>query len=278
MEIVNNAFVNQTAAYYNSGGLIVGTQRIPYYNPQEYWQQANIETTLAIKTTNIVETIKGENFIDKALYIGRIPEHLGHFIMEGLPRLSEVLNFDIPIIGYTTKGFLPSGFETLPKEDIKWIFSRFKNKFIEISETDTFMVNTLYVPQLPIKMCNNCEEPWRLSKLIKFLKDEAIKETGIVNCEDVLYLTRFDETMEDINTTMESLNESSFEVHNPRSSLATQISKVSLAIKLYGIMGSNTHLSIFGRKEADTYWFPRRNIERVRNQLICDLTKTYNLY
>ncbi|MFB6305508.1 MAG: hypothetical protein ABEH43_00690, partial [Flavobacteriales bacterium] len=47
MELVKNAYVDRNGAYYQSGGLVVGSQRIPNDHPMEYWQQANQELTLS---------------------------------------------------------------------------------------------------------------------------------------------------------------------------------------------------------------------------------------
>ena len=56
-----------------------------------------------------------------------------------------------------------------------------------------------------------------------------------------------------------------------------QIAKFSVAEKLTGRMGSNTHLAIFANKDAICE-FEKRGVthETLRNQLICELVKTYN--
>ena len=56
-----------------------------------------------------------------------------------------------------------------------------------------------------------------------------------------------------------------------------KIAKISFANELYGNVGSNTHLGIFAKKDAIINWTPRGSYEEGdRNQLICDLVKTYN--
>lgn len=114
MNIIKNSYVNRNGAYYNSGGLIEGTQRISINHQTKYWQQGNIENFLSLNVDNIGDEIK----IKEAIYVGRIPTHFGHFIMEGMARLCDVVNINKPIIGYITDGYLPEGIKVTVSKNI----------------------------------------------------------------------------------------------------------------------------------------------------------------
>lgn len=89
MKIITEAIVNRGAAYNSVGGLITGTQRISEKHTIDYWQQANFSINLAIDINNL----KDIKEIETAVYVGRIPTHFGHFLMEGLARLCYTCNF-----------------------------------------------------------------------------------------------------------------------------------------------------------------------------------------
>jgi len=266
MEIVRNAFVNRIGAYYESGGLIEGTQRIPINHQSYYWQQANFENTLSINSNNISNKIE----IDEAIYIGRIPTHFGHFLMEGLPRLCDVVNIDKPIIGYITDGFLPDGIKPTPEKEIRWvIMTATKEYFYEINEDETYLVKILFVPKLPYHLSNSCSEPWRMVNLINKLVTTARNENDDITNIDFYHLTNYHDNVVSIV----------FKYSDPNESLSKQIAKISYADNLFGKIGSNTHLSLFAKWEAKTNWESRSSYkESDRNQLICDFVKTFNLH
>ena len=276
MEIIKNGFVTQNGAYYNSGGLVNDSQRITSNHVMDYWQQGNITTNLAINKNEILKLIK----IEKALYVGRIPLHFGHFIIEGLARLCDAANFDIPIIGYLTTGFLPEGILTTPIDDIRWVINSVTNQyFYEITDSETYQIETLYVPKLPIILSQSCSEPWRFTPIIKKIVTSALELypddfRQIANPTKIekLYLRRYEE-MNKCNIEPSIYNRES----NPTDSLAKQISYVCRADTLLGVMGSNTHLSIFAKSNVKTIWTHRGDLNTYRNQLICDLIKTYNI-
>lgn len=266
MEIINNSYVNRNGAYYTSGGLIEGTQRILINHQTKYWQQGNIENFLSLNLDNIKDEIK----IGEAIYIGRIPTHFGHFIMEGMARLCDVVNVNKPIIGYITDGYLPEGIKSTPQKEIRWVIqSATKEHFYEINENETYLVETLYVPKLPYHLSHSCSEPWRMNSIIKKIINCARSENNDVIELDKYCLTRYEDIKENAN----------FIYSDPTEPTSRQIAKISLANELYGKIGSNTHLSIFAKSEAKTNWIPRGSYqEGDRNQLICDLVKTYNKF
>lgn len=266
MRIINDAVVTRQGAYYSSGGLVVGSQRIPTEHLMEYWQQANAEIHLSTKfDSNTSSSIE----IDSALYVGRIPTHFGHFLLEGLPRLCEASNLGLPIIGYITNGFIPEGIKTSPLTDIHWIIKNTTNeKFIEVQESVKYMVKTLLVPSIPIQLSQSCAEPWRMSSIIKKLVESARYEHREIQEFESLYLIRFNE---EIDKTPYDV------ISDPLSKLSQQIAIVSHAKKLYGRIGSNTHISMFAPQRAQLEWISNGDyIQTHRNQLICDLVKTFN--
>jgi hypothetical protein len=264
MKIINNSYINRNGAYYNSGGLIEGTQRILINHQTKYWQQGNAENFLSLSIDNIKDEIK----INEAIYIGRIPTHFGHFIMEGMARLCDVVNINKPIIGYITDGYLPEGIKPTPQKEIRWgIESATNEHCYEIHEDETDLVEKLYVPTLPYHLSHSCSEPWRMSSIIKKIVDCARNENIDIFEIEKYCLSRYEDTKESRD----------FVYSDPTEPISRQIAKISLANELYGKVGSNTHLSIFAKSNAKTNWIPRGSYqEGDRNQLICDLVKTYN--
>jgi len=53
MEIIKKGYVNRNGAYYNSGGLIEGTQRILMNHQSNYWQQGNSENFMALNDDDV---------------------------------------------------------------------------------------------------------------------------------------------------------------------------------------------------------------------------------
>lgn len=265
MELVKDAYVDQSGAYYRSGGLIVGTQRIPNDHEMEYWQQANVETALA-KINRPAKTV------DTAMYVGRIPTHFGHFLLEGLPRLCDAVSLNVPTIGYITDGFLPEGIVATPREEIEWaIRSITTSPFLALDKEDVFHVKTLLVPTLPIKLSHSCAEPWRMTPMIqKLIKKARSENKDIKKPIWGLYLRRSGEN--DIREECDG-----YVLSDPSDKFSRQIAKVSYAPKLMGVTGSNTHLSMFAPASCETTWFSRGDSQQGdRNQLICDLVRTYN--
>lgn len=266
MDIIKNSYVDRNACYHNSGGLIDGTQRILMNHQTKYWQQGNVENFLSLNIDNVKNQIK----IEEAIYIGRIPTHFGHFIMEGMARLCDVVNISKPIIGYITDGYLPEGIKPTPQNEIRWIIQSATNEtFYEINEDEIYLVETLYVPRLPYHLSHSCSEPWRMCSIIKKIVDKARKENPDIVEIDRYCLNRYEDIKENSN----------FEYSDPTESISRQIAKISVVNELFGKIGSNTHLSIFAKSETKTNWIPRGSYqEGNRNQLICDLVKTYNIF
>jgi hypothetical protein len=264
MEIIKKGYVNRNGAYYNSGGLIEGTQRILMNHQSIYWQQGNSENFMALND----DDVKNEVYIDEAIYIGRIPTHFGHFIMEGLARLCDVVHFNKPMIGYITDGYLPKGIKPTPEKEIRWVIQAASSEpLYEINKNETYLVETLYVPKLPYHLSLSCSEPWRMSTVINKIIHKARQNNPDLPKIDKYYLSRYEDVKENNDYTYS----------DPTDSISMQIAKISVANELYGKIGSNTHLSLFARHNAKTNWTPRGSYqESDRNQLICDLIKTYN--
>ncbi len=245
---------------------MVGSQRIPHDHVMDYWQQANVETALA-KPKEALSNVS--HTIDRALYVGRIPTHFGHFWMEGFPRLCDAVTMDIPIIGYITDGFLPEGIKATPQKEIRWVIGAVTGaEFIEVGEKETIGVRTLFVPDLPIKLSHSCAEPWRMTAAIKKVVEKARMENPEVKDPwDHLYLMRLGEEIPDAD---------GYALSDPASSISSQIARVSFSAKLMGVIGSSTHLSMFAPSMCHTNWLSRDNDQANRNQLICDLVRTYN--
>lgn len=264
MKIVENSFVNRNGAYYSSGGLIEGTQRISIDHQTKYWQQGNIQNFLSLN----VDDIKDHIIINEAIYVGRIPTHFGHFIMEGMARLCDVDHLNKPIIGYITDGYLPEGIKATPQSEIRWVIrAATEELFYEMDEGDTYMVKRLYVPTLPYHLSHSCSEPWRMRSIINKIVNCARNENKDIPEIDKYYLSRYEDVKDSEGITYS----------DPTEPISRQIAKVSVANELYGIVGSNTHLSIFAKSSAKTNWVSRGSHEEGdRNQLICDLVRTYN--
>lgn len=259
MKIFNDVYITRDAAYKSCGSIILGTQRISLDQPQEYWQNANLEMTLSkhLKETDIVQ--------EPLLYVGRIPRHFGHFLLEGLPRMAELINLNMPFIGYATNGFLPPGIESMKIEEIYKVISLIsEQKFYEIAENEVYNSKTLIVPDLPITLSHTTNDPEKMSKLIKKIVLKCRELHPYINDIDTLRLNRLDEKCDDNS-------------NNPNDSITLQIAKVSMAKNLLGKSGSNTHLSMFANKFTKLSWEHRNDPDQTdRNQLICDLIKTYN--
>lgn len=256
MEIIKNAYVTQNAAYYNSGGIVMNSQRIHNNHPIPYWQQGNFETPAA----NNFENIKPKKIIDQAIYVGRIPTHFGHFIMEGLPRLCDIVSMNIPIIGYATKGNLPpSNTNWIDKDSVDWVIKTLSNKkFHEVCKDEVYQVKNLYVPYNPYHLSHSCSEPWRMSEMINKIVLKAIEDNPKIKQVRELDLPKY--------------------AYKKYPHISKQIAKVAKADKITGDMGSNTHLSIFASHKAKTNWESRGHIETDRNQAICDIVKSYNIH
>jgi hypothetical protein len=272
IEIVNKAFVDKNAAYYNSGGIINGTQRMPTNHLIDYWQQDNAELNLSHDFKVEKSLIK----VKSALYVGRIPVHFGHFLMEGLPRLCDTVNFNIPLIG-----MMPSLDETKPEnknkaEAIKWLLETITDEpFYKVVENQFYRIDKLYVPTVPLVLSQSCGEPWRMTKIIAKIVKKARKDNPDVkdNIKN-LYLKRDGETIMYGSPELLGAEYSTSEDH-----ISKQIAKVSYAIMLSGKTGSNTHLSLFARHNTMTNWTYRHDyLQTNRNQLICDFIKTFNKF
>jgi hypothetical protein len=264
MKIVKDALVTRDGAYYSSGGLIPGTQRFPTNHRMEYWQQGNLELNLAVKLNR-----KPNRVMETALYAGRIPLHFGHFLMEGLPRMCDSVEFsDIPMVGYYTEGFLPEGIEAMDIEDAKRIVEAFSsNGLSEIEDKEVVQVKQLILPELPLVLSQSCSEPWRMTEMISLIVKRALELYPNTKEIGYLYLTRLKEEAQHPEVIQ----------NHPSDDIFLQIAKVVKANCLAGVIGSNTHLSMFASKRTKTEWMPRGDYEQAhRNQCICDLIRTYN--
>jgi hypothetical protein len=259
--IYNNVYVTRTAAYRSNGAIIPGTQRISTEQPQKYWQGANIDVKLYKDFALYDEVIN----IDSAVYVGRIPKHFGHFLLEGLPRMCDLINLKLPFVGYITEGCLPEGIKSMKVEEIYKMISLISSeKFYEIAENEIYFCNTLFVPTLPVVLSHTVQDPVKMSTLINHI---------VVRCRD-LHSDVLDIEHLHLNRLEEKISERS---NDPNDPLTLQIAKVSRAKSLYGKAGSNTHLSMFAGKFTKLNWQNRNDPDQTdRNQLICDLIKTYN--
>jgi predicted methyltransferase len=123
------------------------------------------------------------------------------------------------------------------------------------------------VQTVPYHVSHSCAEPWRMSSLINKIVNCARLDNDDIFKIEKYCLSRYEDVKENID----------YIYSDPTESISRQIAKISLANELYGKVGSNTHLSIFAKSEAKTNWIPRGSyLEGDRNQLICDLVKTYN--
>ena len=271
MKLITNAYVTSNGVYNEQGGLIIGSQRISNNHPDVYWQQSNIELTLSKDITKF----KIKKTIPSVVFVGRIPRHFGHFIMEGLPRLCDVYKLNLPIICDIVTGNLPPDMRVLPVEDIKWVISCLTKKKIykhPIKE-EVYKVKNLYIPDLPFHLSHNCSEPERMkemiSKIISCVWKKHLKLP--IKRIDNLYLIRDGEKLN------KSLSKK-YTIANTKAHISKQICDVSIADSLHGIIGSSTHISIFAHQNCLLRLTPRKHIQAVRNQAICDLVKSYNDY
>lgn len=270
MKLIKNAYVTRAGVYNSVGGLIIGSQRINNNHPDLYWQQAGLELTLSkdFKESKIQKTI------NKAVFVGNIPQHFGHFIMEGLPRLCDVHKLNLPMIGCIATGNLPPEMRVLPVEDIKWVISCLTNKkFHQTQPKKIYKVENLYVPDLPYHLSHHCTEPERMTDMIKLIVNKAI-QTIPKNQQFIiknLYLPRDGEKL-----TKSILNKHT--IASTHFHISGQIANVVRAESLHGIIGSSTHISIFAHQNCLLNLTPRKHIQAVRNQAICDLVKSFNDY
>lgn len=268
-----NVLVNKYGAYAKIGinqfSLIEGTSRISSKHPNEYWRNAYEEVPKLIEVTS-------HKNIPVAIYIGRIPLHLGHFIMEGLPKLNLIyaysFNQNSKFIGYITKGILPSGDITaLNTEDVQQIMNiamddqdGYNDRFYDCENENYMVEDFYYIPheKYPYFLSDHVANPSDIAPFIKKIKNYSLEKYSQETIKE-LYLPRHD----DDNFSYDKWPENIFE----------QIAKVSVAEKLTGRMGSNTHLAIFANKDTICQ-FEKRGAahETLRNQLICELVKTYN--
>lgn len=268
-----NVLVNKDGAYHHFGlgefGLINGTARININHPNEYWRGAYEETP------NIIKPHSHKN-IPVAIYVGRIPLHLGHFIMEGLPKINLISEYSFNqranFIGYITEGILPSGSVTaLDINDVTQIINiamddkyGYRHRFYDCEDMNYMVEDFYYITheKYPYFLSDHVANPGDITPLIQKIKEYSLKRYPQEAIKE-LYLPRHD----DDNFSYDKWPENLFE----------QIAKVSVAEKLTGRMGSNTHLAIFANKDT-VCEFEKRGAahETVRNQLICELVKTYN--
>ena len=255
--IYHNTIVTQDAAYKENTAIIPFTQRISLDQPQHYWQQANQEIHLSKQFTP-------NKFYKQAIYIGRIPLHFGHFLIEGLPKMSDLPFLDLPFIGYLTRGNLPPETNTLKESEARKLINLIsKNQFIEIETNDQIKVDQLFFSKPPLTISHTVHDPQKMSKLIKHITTECHKIHNIQPI-DTLYLNRIDEEILNIS-------------NDPNSELTLQIDKVANAKILLGKTGSNTHLSMFANNKTITNFTPRGNpYDTDRNQLLCELIRMYN--
>ena len=269
MKIISNAYITQDGVYNSAGGLVEGTQRISSNHLLPYWQQGNLDQKLALPLDELSKRLDIDT-IEEAVYVGRIPMHLGHFLIEGLGRLSDVVGLSLPVVGYFTLGILPQGILPIPSGSFQWLISAILDGSdgIFVTEHKVQYVKTLLIPEQPIILSQSCAEPWRLTPLISKIVEYARKANPDVQHIDRLHLKRYNEP-----------DDFFYQPNSPLDPIHRQIARVSHADYLYGTAGSNTHLSIFGKQNARTEWLPRGNYqETMRNQLICDLVKTYNTH
>lgn len=273
MEIIENAIVDKDGAYYESGGLIYGTPRFPQDHKIKYWQQENKDIPLAKdfddNESHYKCNLKYNKKIDKAIYVGRLSTHLGHFILESLPKLSEAIMLDYPIIGKMEYNKSKNKSVKHSNKNIKWLFkTSTNNNFFNIESDEIYMINKLFLPQRPILLSESCSEPWKMKSIINKIVIAARKRHKKIKNVDHLYLKRFNEDV---------INFNNYTISNPKEHISKQIAMISRAKNLYGIMGTNTHLSIFSQSITNCKWDKRGDfIERMRNQVICDLIKTFN--
>lgn len=255
--IYHNTIVTQNAAYLENNSILENSQRIPTHQPQHYWQQANLEISLS---KNLIPN----KIVKEAIYIGRIPLHFGHFLIEGLSKMTDLPFLNLPFIGYLTKGFLPPNIYPMKESEARKIINIIsKNTFIELNENDQVLVENLHFNTPPMTISHTVHDPVKMSKLIKHISKEC-KSLHPMKEINHLILNRLEDPV------LENSN-------NPNDPITLQIAKVSNAKKLSGKTGSNTHLSMFANQNTITEFIPRNDPEQTdRNQLLCDLIRMYN--
>lgn len=273
VQIFDNCYVNSLGAWDSSGVLIEGTTRISKNNREKYWQQANHE----IKVSLNFKDIRVSKRITKAFYLGWLPQHYGHFIMETLPRCRDWIDYNIPGIGDTGLGLLPERAMKTPKESSEWLLRAMsKNHLIGIKQyinESYIFVKKLYVGINPYNLSTNCPAPWRMSKIIEKIVNAARAENPSENEKERLYLKRHDESLDEISEKKFQIDE----IVLPEMSISRQIAKISKARSLYGKAGSNAHACIWARADTELNFTDDRNyVDCRRNQAICQLVKTYN--
>lgn len=255
--IYNNTIITQQAAYLENHSILLDSQRINLDQPQHYWQQANENLTLS-------KNLKPNKIVKEAIYIGRIPLHFGHFLLEGLPKMHQLPFLNLPFIGYLTTGNLPENIFPMKESEARNLIKIIsQNQFIEILPDDQILVENLFFEKPPLTLSHTIHDPVKMSKLIKHITTKC-KDLHPMKEIEHLHLNRLDEPIEENS-------------NNPNDPITLQIAKTANAKHLSGKAGSNTHLSIFAKNVTTTDWIPRKDPEQTdRNQLICDLQKTYN--
>lgn len=256
--IYHNTIVTQEAVYLENNSLLLNSQRISTEQPQHYWQQANSNLTLS-------KNLSPNKIVKEAIYIGRIPLHFGHFLIEGLSRMTELPFLNLPFIGYLTPGNLPPNIYPMKESEARTLIKLItKNTFIELKENDQTLVETLYFNPPPMTLSHTVHDPVRMSKLIQHI---------VKDCKSLHPMKEIDHLT--LNRHEDPLSENS---NNPNDPITLQIAKVANCKKLSGKAGSNTHLSMFANQKTITEFIPRNDPEQTdRNQLLCDLIRMYNI-
>jgi len=280
MKIVKNYIITKGSIYDQWGG-IVEPYRFDINLPSHYWQQAHNETFMSIdynKVKNKCKKIPEE----KALYVGCVSMHLGHFLLESLQKFIDIYHLPntIPVIVDIAPGFLPPGIKHLPMEDVEWVLRSFiKNEFYELptlkkneddkKENDLdYYGNTLYIPEKYIQLSSWCEKPYMFADILKVIVDKAREISTVKPC-DKIFLSRYETT---------SILKF-FKANDPTSRIYDQIALVSYAKELRGDIGSNTHLSMFASADCKCTWTQnRKNSEGTKNQALCDMIKSFNIF
>lgn len=263
--------------YDEHGVLISQSLRFLPNHPNEYWDNYFKSFKFDFDLNNYFENLKEDDsveyhYIDELFFIGGITNHIGHFIMESLPRISEYLTMptETPFTGWVGQAIVPDGIVTCKKEEIESLLP-FLNSELNVSMKNEgiYRIKKLYLPELPIVLSKNCERPWQMKNILKLICELAVVRYPMDEIEH-LHLVRFGENIEGKKCTLS----------NPEFPLLEQISMIHHAKKLTGQVGSNTHLCVFSKYDTVTEWTRRDRdnsghyIESYRNQAICDLVKT----
>lgn len=288
MKIYKNCFLfrgYEDVPYYPydyKGVLIREALRLPHHHPNKYWSNYHHHVEDLIDMETILSYIKEENEcgfnyfeIPECVYVGGITNHIGHFILESLSKLSEAtMMSSIPTNYYIGDAVLPEGIVPCPKEEIKTVVDTLGLTQLEIPPKGAFyMVDTLYVPEKPYILSHSCSEPWKTTEMIKKIVSKAVKLYPMEEI-DILYLKRFGEAEDNKGYTYS----------DPNLPLLEQISMIYHSRKLIGQVGSNTHMCVFAKYDTETEWKTREGgnsghyEESYRNQAICDLIKTFNKF